>query len=63
MYYFEIQFLKGWNFKVGISSTNNNTEAAFCDFVTGFGYYSAGQLRNGSKTSGEKYAKSFKGET
>ena len=36
-------------------------EVAFCDSVEGFAYYSAGQLRNGSKTCGKKYGESFKG--
>lgn len=60
-YYFEIKFLKGCNFKVGVSKTTRNVECAFCDTSDGFGYYSAGQLRNGSKTGGKKYGQPFKG--
>lgn len=30
-YYFEVQFLKGCNFKLGICSNKTNTEVAFCD--------------------------------
>ena len=40
---------------------NYLTETAFCDYLDGFGYYSAGYLRNGSKTSGEKYGRPFRG--
>ena len=61
MYYFEIKLLKGSNFKLGVSSVNYLTEVAFCDYIDGFGYYSAGYLRNGSKTSGEKYGRPFRG--
>jgi len=53
--------LKGCNFKIGVSSDRRNPEVAFCDFENGFGYYSAGQLRNGSKTSGKKYGECYKG--
>jgi len=60
-YYFEVKFLKGCNFKIGICKNRDQTETAFCDTFDGFGYYSAGQLRNGSKTSGLKYGDSFKG--
>lgn len=51
-YFFQIKMLQGCNFKIGISKTKMNQEIAFCDSTNGFGYYSAGQLRNGSKTSG-----------
>ena len=61
MYYFEIKLLKGCNFKLGVCSVNYLTETAFCDYLDGFGYYSAGYLRNGSKTSGEKYGRPFRG--
>jgi hypothetical protein len=60
-YFFEVKFLKGCNFKVGVSTSNRIIEQAFCDSSDGFGFYSAGQLRNGSKTSGKKYGDSFKG--
>lgn len=60
-YFFQVKFLKGCNFKIGVSKTRRNTETAFCDTQDGFGYYSAGQLRNGSKTNGKKYGETFKG--
>ena len=60
-YHFEIMFLAGCNFKIGVCTNNRNLESAFCDSVDGYGYYSAGQLRNGSKTNGHKYGESFKG--
>ena len=30
--------------------------------MEGFGFYSAGQLRNGSKTTGSKYGKIYRGQ-
>ena len=60
-YYFEVKFLHGCNFKIGVTSTTRLKEVAFCDSVEGYAYYSAGQLRNGSKTCGKKYGESFKG--
>ena len=48
--YFEIRFLHGCNFKVGVSLSNDVVENAFCDSSDGYGLYSAGCLRNGSKT-------------
>ena len=41
--------------------TNDILDNAFCDEWTGFGLYSAGCLRNGSKTTGRKYASVFRG--
>lgn len=61
-YYFEVQFLKGCNFKIGVSSNKDKVEVAFCDAPEGFGFYSAGQLRNGSKTTGAKYGKIYRGQ-
>ena len=60
-HYFEVRFLHGCNFKIGISKTNEVVENAFCDSSDGYGLYSAGCLRNGSKTQGRKYAQSFRG--
>lgn len=60
-YFFEVKFLKGCNFKIGVCKNRRNIESAFCDTTDGYGYYSAGQLRNGSKTSGKKYGTTFKG--
>ena len=60
-YYFEIKFLKGCNFKIGVCKNKNVKENAFCDETDGYGYYSAGQLRNGSKTSGMKYGETYRG--
>jgi len=54
--YFEIRFLHGCNFKIGVSLTNTLVENAFCDSSDGYGLYSAGCLRSGSKTQGRKYA-------
>lgn len=56
-----MKFLKGSNFKIGICKNNRNTECSFCDFPEGYGYYSAGQLRHGSKTSGLKYGETYRG--
>ena len=60
-YYFEIKFLKGCNFKIGVCKNKTVKENAFCDETDGYGYYSAGQLRNGSKTSGMKYGETYRG--
>mgnify|MGYP003913597945 CR=1 FL=1 len=60
-YYFEIKFMKGCNFKIGVGSNRRQTDVAFCYSPDGFGYYSAGQLRNGSKTTGAKYGECFRG--
>ena len=59
--YFEVKFVKGCNFKLGVSKSNTEKEVAFCDSPDGFGYYSAGCLRNGSKTSGRKYGEPYRG--
>jgi hypothetical protein len=61
--------LTGSNFKLGIyidrkdSKLNEPppTESAFCDGFQGFGLYSSGQLRNGSKIGGQKYGEPFRG--
>lgn len=60
-YYFEVKFLKGCNFKIGVCKNKRHVETSFCDYPEGYGYYSAGQLRNGSKTSGLKYGETFRG--
>ena len=54
--------MKGCNFKIGICSNKEKVEVAFCDSKEGYGFYSAGQLRNGSKTTGAKYGKIFRGQ-
>ena len=51
-YFFEIKFLKGSNFKVGVSKTRRQLDNAFCDTDEGWGYYSNGQLRHNSKGEG-----------
>jgi len=56
-----LRLIYGSNFKIGISKNKRLTEIAFCDGLDGYAYYSAGQLRNGSKTSGKQYGESYKG--
>lgn len=41
-YYFEVKFLKGSNFKIGISKGKRNFDVAFSDSNEGWGYYSNG---------------------
>jgi hypothetical protein len=41
-YYFEIKFLKGSNFKIGVSRSKRNLDVAFSDFEDGWAYYSNG---------------------
>ena len=41
-YYFEVKFIHGCNFKIGVSKSRRFAETAFCDNIDGFGYYSAG---------------------
>ena len=60
-YFFEVQLLSGCNFKVGVSTSREAKDSAFCDYPEGYGYYSAGFLRNGSKSAGLRYGESFKG--
>jgi len=54
-YCFEIKFIKGSNFKVGVSKSRRNLEIAFSDTEDGWAYYSNGQLRHNSKGEGAKY--------
>lgn len=41
-YYFEVKFLKGSNFKIGVSKTRRNADIAFSDTEDGWAYYSNG---------------------
>ena len=41
-YYFEVKFLKGSNFKIGISKSKRNLDIAFSDTDEGWAYYSNG---------------------
>lgn len=59
-YYFEVKFLKGSNFKIGVCSTRRNTDIAFSDTEEGWAYFSLGQLRHNSKGLGLKYGQRFK---
>lgn len=59
-YFFEVKFLKGSNFKIGVSRTRRNLDIAFSDTEDGWAYYSNGQLRHNSKGDGPKYGESFK---
>ena len=61
-YYFEVKFLKGSNFKIGVSKSKRNTEIAFSDTEDGWAYYSNGQLRHNSKGDGAKYGSIFWGK-
>lgn len=60
-HFFAVKFLKGCNFKIGVCKKNSDIEVAFCDSPDGYGLYSAGCLRSGSKTTGRKYAQAFRG--
>ena len=61
-YYFEVKFLKGSNFKVGISKTRRNLDIAFSDTEDGWAYYSNGQLRHNSKGDGPQYGEIYRGK-
>ena len=61
-YYFEVKFIKGSNFKIGVSKTRRNREIAFSDTEDGWAYYSNGQLRHNSKGEGLKYGDIFRGK-
>lgn len=61
-YYFEVKFIKGSNFKIGVSKTRRNREMAFSDTEDGWAYYSNGQLRHNSKGEGLKYGDIFRGK-
>ena len=41
-YFFEVKFLKGSNFKIGISKTRRHLDIAFSDTNDGWSYYSNG---------------------
>ncbi len=61
-YYFEVKFIKGSNFKVGISTREADLELAFSDKEFGWAYYCSGYLRHNSGGDGPKYGEPF-GET
>ena len=61
-YYFEVKFIKGSNFKIGVSKSKRNREIAFSDTEDGWAYYSNGQLRHNSKGEGQKYGEIFRGK-
>lgn len=61
-YYFEVKFLKGSNFKLGVSRSRHNLDIAFSDDADGWAYYSNGQLRHNSKGDGPKYGEIFRGK-
>lgn len=54
-HYFEIKIFNGCKgFKVGISSNKDiNLNSSFCDFDSGYAFFSKGQLRNGSDSMGK----------
>lgn len=61
-YYYEVKFLKGSNFKIGVSKSRRICEIAFSDLEDGWAYYSNGQLRHNSKGDGPKYGDIFRGK-
>lgn len=61
-YFFEVKFLKGSNFKIGVSKSKRNLEIAFSDTADGWAYYSNGQLRHCSKGEGPKYGEIYRGK-
>lgn len=61
-YYFEIKFLKGSNFKIGVSKVRRNIDIAFSDTTDGWAFYSNGQLRHNSKGDGPKYGEIYRGK-
>lgn len=54
-HYFEILITNcDRGFKVGVSKTQDfDLSKSFCDFRTGYGFFSRGQLRNGSDSMGK----------
>jgi hypothetical protein len=61
-YYYEVKFLKGSNFKIGVAKSRRHLDIAFSDTEDGWAYYSNGQLRHNSKGDGPMYGDSFKGK-
>eukprot|EP00347_Sterkiella_histriomuscorum_P015071 403358421 len=61
-YYYEVKFIKGSNFKIGVSRSKRNLEIAFSDVEDGWAYYSNGQLRHNSKGEGLNYGSIFRGK-
>jgi hypothetical protein len=61
-YYFEVRFLKGSNFKLGVSRSKRNRDIAFSDDEDGWAYYSNGQLRHNQKGEGRKYGDIYRGK-
>jgi hypothetical protein len=57
-----VKFLKGSNFKIGVSRSKRSKEIAFSDTEDGWAYYSNGQLRHNSKGEGQKYGEIFRGK-
>ena len=58
-YYYEVKFLKGSNFKIGISTRDADLDLAFSDKEHGWAYYSSGYLRHNSGGDGPSYGESF----
>ena len=58
-YYFEVKFIQGTNFKVGVSSRKCDLELAFCDGAHGWAYYSSGYLRHNSGGEGSNYGEAY----
>lgn len=54
-HYFEIKFSNAKDgFKIGVSRTKDfDLDKSFCDFRTGYGFFSKGQLRYGSDSMGK----------
>lgn len=60
VYYWEIKIIKGNYFKIGVMKADALVDfkgKAFSDSTSGYAYYSAGKLRNGSNSTGTDFRK------
>jgi hypothetical protein len=62
IYYWEIKIIQGNYFKIGIvkeDAIEQLTNKAFSDLPDGYAYFSTGQLRKGSNTTGTAFSNGF----
>lgn len=62
IYYWEVKIIQGTYFKIGIIKDDHIDQIkkkAFSDISQGYAYFSTGQLRNGSNTTGVAFGSGY----
>lgn len=62
IYYWEVKIIQGTYFKIGIIKEDHIDQIkkkAFSDIPEGYAYFSIGQLRNGSNTTGTAFGSGY----